>query len=64
MAGQQVMERLRKLYASEHINWVEALPQILDRHHDTPADSGFSPYDIILRGKGVGRSLLHTPKGE
>ena len=48
MAGQQLMERLRKMNAEVTINWVEALPQVLDRFHDTPGESGFSPYQILF----------------
>ena len=46
MEGQQFMERLRKLQIDEK-NWVEALPQVLDRHHDTPGESGLSSYEFI-----------------
>ena len=48
VAGQQIMELLRKLNAKEAINWVEALPQVLDRYHDMPGVSGYSPYQILL----------------
>ena len=34
-AGQQLQEKLRKLYVESRLNWVEALPQVLDRIHDT-----------------------------
>ena len=48
-AGQQVMEILRKLHVEEKINWVEALPQVLDRIHDVKGESGYSPYEILFR---------------
>jgi hypothetical protein len=48
MAGQQLLERLRKLNSREKINWVEALPIVVDRYHDTPGESGYSPYQIMF----------------
>ena len=47
-AGQELMERLRKLFVQEKVNWVEALPQVLDRYHDTPGRGGLSPYEILF----------------
>ena len=47
-AGQDLMERLRKLFVQEKVNWVEALPQVLDRYHDTPGRGGLSPYEILF----------------
>ena len=58
VAGQQIMELLRKLNAKEAINWVEALPQVLDRYHDMPGVSGYSPYQILF---GRERSLGQLP---
>jgi hypothetical protein len=61
-AGQQVMEILRKLFVSEKVNWVEALPQTLDRIHDVKGESGFSPNEILF---GVERPLgypMNLPK--
>ena len=52
-AGQEIMERARKLHTEFGISWVEALPQILDRLHDTPGDNDLSPYEIFLDGKGL-----------
>ena len=34
--GQQLFERLRRLQIEGEFSWVEALPQVLDRLHDTP----------------------------
>ncbi len=34
MAGQQIMERLRKIKIPDKINWVVALPAVIDRIHD------------------------------
>ena len=64
MAGQQLMERLRKLNAEETINWVEGLPQILDRYHDTPGESGFSPYEILFGRERCTGYLPYAPPRE
>ena len=47
-AGQEILERLRKLKVSENVNWVEALPRVIDRYHDIPGRSGLSPYEILF----------------
>lgn len=57
-AGQEIMERARKLHNEHKISWVEALPQILDRIHDTPGDMGLSPYEILF---GRPRPLAGRP---
>ena len=41
-AGLQLMDRIRKLQVEEGVNWVEALPQVLDRLHDTPGEGGLA----------------------
>jgi len=48
VAGQQLMEVLRKLHVEQNLNWVEALPQALDRIHDVKGQSGLSPYQILF----------------
>ena len=48
VAGQQLLERLRKLNARESVNWVEVLPLVVDRYHDTPGEGGLSPYQILF----------------
>ena len=56
MSGQLLLERLRKLNTARPINWVEALPQVLDRYHDTPGVSGLSPYQIMFgRERSIGQ---------
>jgi hypothetical protein len=57
-AGQQIMEILRKLHTDEKINWVEALPQVVDRIHDVKGESGLSPYQILF---GRERPLSGVP---
>ena len=53
------MEILCKIYEEKNINWVEAVPQTLDRHHDVPILSGLSPYQIVLGGTNhLGMCLL------
>jgi len=47
-AGQQILEILRKLNSESKINWVEALPQVLDKIHDVKGESGLSPYEILF----------------
>ena len=62
-AGQQVMEILRKLYAEEKVNWVEALPRVLDRIHDMKGESGYSPYEILFgRERPLGGCPYSPPK--
>ena len=58
MAGQQLMERLRKLQAKNGINWVESLPNVLDRLHDVVGEGGLSPYQIVF---GRDRPLANYP---
>jgi hypothetical protein len=58
MAGQQILEKLRKLHADQGINWVEALPTVLRQVHDTPGESGLSPYQILF---GRDRCLPNVP---
>ena len=58
VAGQQLMEILRKIHISENINWVEALPIPLDRTHDVRGISGLSPYEILF---GRERPLANAP---
>jgi hypothetical protein len=57
-AGQEILERARKIHVENRISWVEALPQILDRLHDTPGETGWSPYEILF---GRQRPLAGKP---
>jgi len=62
-AGQQILEILRKLYAEHKINWVEGLPQVLDRIHDVKGESGLSPYEIFFgRERPLGGMPYKPPK--
>ena len=57
-AGQQLMERLRRLQIEDKLTWVEALPRVLDRLHDTPGETGLTPYQILF---GRHRPLAGIP---
>jgi hypothetical protein len=57
-AGQQLMEVLRKIQVDEKLCWVEALPAVLDRIHDTPGEAGLSPYEILF---GRNRPMAGIP---
>ena len=57
-AGQQIFERLRRSRFGPGVTWVDVLPQILDRLHDTPGEAGFSPYQILF---GRERPLAGLP---
>ena len=48
VAGQQIMEILRKFHTDQRVNWVEALPRVLMKIHDTPGESGLTPYEIVF----------------
>jgi hypothetical protein len=52
------MERLRKLNVEENLNWVHALPRVVNALHDTPGESGLSPYQILF---GRERPLARLP---
>jgi hypothetical protein len=57
-AGQQIFERIRRIQTEGEFSWVEALPHLLDKLHDTPGEGGLSPYQIFV---GRDRPLRDTP---
>ena len=57
-AGQQLIDRLRKVQIDTKLTWVELLPRVLDRLHDTPGEGGLSPYQILF---GRNRPLAGVP---
>ena len=61
VAGQQLMEVLRKLHVEEGLDWVEALPQALDRIHDVKGQVGLSPYEIMFGRQRPMAGLPYTP---
>ena len=58
MAGQQLMEKLRKMHADEGINWAECIPAALRLIHDPLGLTGLSPYQILF---GRERNLPNIP---
>ena len=61
-AGQQIIERMRKLQIDTKMTWVELLPQVLDRLHDTPGEGGLSPYQILFgRNRPLGGLPYQPP---
>ena len=58
MAGQLLLEKLRKIQVEEKKNWVELLPAVVDRYHDIPGESGLSPYQTLF---GRERPLANLP---
>jgi hypothetical protein len=64
MAGQQIEEKLRKMQAQDKINWVEALPTVLDRIHDIPGETGLSPYQILFGRERPMAAIPYTPPKE
>lgn len=63
-AGQQIMEVARKLQVEEGITWVESLPQVIDRIHDSPGESGLSPYEILFGRFRLMGGLPYEPARE
>ena len=63
-AGQQLLEILRKMHAEHKVNWVEALPQVIDRIHDVKGESGLSPYHILFGRERPLAGIPYTPPRE
>ena len=47
-AGRQILYRLSKLNVPGGVNWVEALPKVLEQHHGAEGESGIPPCNIIF----------------
>ncbi len=45
VTGKVLIGQMRKVWVEDHINWVEALPYILRVYHDSPGESGVSPFE-------------------
>jgi transposase InsO family protein len=60
-AGKTLWEILRKLDADHQVHWVEALPKVLRIHHDTPNDSGLTPYNILFGRDRYDAGLPYEP---
>ena len=61
IAGKSLIGRLRKLQAEDKISWVEALPRALWAYHNTPGESGLSPFQIVF-GRERGEAGTPTPE--
>ena len=65
VAGQQVIRCLRNLITDleeEKVAWVELLPKVLRFIHDTPGESGLSPYEIVFERHRPLARLPYTPQ--
>ena len=63
MGGQKSQEKtlielLRKMWTSDKVNWVEALPRALRVYHDNPGESGLIPFQVLF---GRGRNVAGVP---
>ena len=63
-AGQQIMEVFKKLHTDNQVNWVETLPRVIDRIHDTPGESGLSPYEIVFGRERFCANVPYNPPRE
>ena len=50
VAGQQIIERFRKIQMEDKILWPEALPAVLDRMHDIPVEGVYLHSKFYLGG--------------
>ena len=49
VAGKSIKVILAKMHATQHINWVEALPRVVVVHNTTPrSDHKYSPFQILF----------------
>jgi hypothetical protein len=63
-AGQQLIEVLRKLIADTRHNWLELLPRAINIIHDTPGESGLSPYQILFGRERYTANIPYIPPRE
>ena len=64
MAGKTLIGILRNIWNEDHINWVEALPQVIRAYHDTAGDSGLSPFNIVFGRHRSDASIPYEPLRE
>jgi hypothetical protein len=62
VAGQKILELLKKLNVEAKINWVEALPRVLTLYHDSVGPSGLSPYNIIFGRHRISLGIPYPPE--
>ena len=48
MAGKSILTALRRLTDRKHTNWVENLPRVIRAYHNTPKESGLSPFQVVF----------------
>ena len=58
VAGKTLIGLLRKMHTDEGLNWVEALPRVLRVYHDSPAECGYTPFQMVF---GRDRNLAGVP---
>ena len=58
--GRQIIEWMEKLSVESDINWVQALPKVLQQFHDSIGESGFSPY-FLMFGRNRQTVGIHQP---
>ena len=57
-AGKSLKDLMRKVHTEKQVNWVEALPRVMRIYHDTPGESGLSPFEIVF---GRPRNIAGLP---
>ena len=60
-AGQELIEVLRKLHTETRQNWLDLLPRALNIIHDTPGESGLSPYNILFGRERFMANMPYNP---
>ena len=64
VAGKSLFALLRKMHATQQINWVEALPRAIRLHNNAINDSGLSPYQILFGRDRLEAGLPYQPAQE
>ena len=64
VAGKSLFALLRKMHATQQINWVEALPRAIRLHNNAINDSGLSPYQILFGRDRLEAGLPYQPPQE
>ena len=62
-----ILEALRKRAAEKEKNWVEVLPRLLWNYHNTPGETGMSPFQIVFgrdrHEAGLPYEVVHQCEG-
>ena len=64
VAGKNLFAILRKMHATQSINWVEALPQAIRHYKNAINDSGLSPYQILFGRDRLEAGVPYQPAQE